>query len=101
MNETLRDVIFCISFYTGLIIILVLFIANFHQLGNVDKNSRTSCTNIRKFYKDNIIFDKFYIACDEGFTGNITANQYTSIEEGENYTIMFTNGGRIYSLEKR
>ena len=77
-----------------------IFIKGIDENSKEDKDSISTCTNIKKFYKDDIFFDNFYIACDEPINREISPDLYTRIEEGENYIITFTKGGDIYSIEK-
>ena len=91
-------------FYLILYIVLfafgIIFIIAVDENTKEDKDSVSTCTNIKKFYKDDIFFDNFYIACDEPINSEISPELYTRIVEGEDYIITFTKGGKIYSIVK-
>ena len=78
----------------------VMFMIAIDEQTKEDKDSISTCTNIKKFYKDDIFFDNFYIACDEPINREISPELYTRIVEGEDYIITFTKGGDIYSIVK-
>lgn len=57
------------------------------------------CKNVQKLYKDDILFDNFYISCNDA-TLEIGKELYTRIIENEDYKITYNNLGGIYSVEK-
>lgn len=65
-----------------------------------DKENIKQCTNLKKFYKDDIVFDNFYVACDEPINLEVSPELYTRLVDGENYKITFNKLGGIYLIEK-
>ena len=92
--------LFYLVLFIGMFVLAVVFMIGINENTKEDKDNVSTCTNIKKFYKDDILFDNFYIACDEPINREITPELYTRIVEGENYIITFTKGGDIYSIEK-
>lgn len=92
--------LFYLVLFIGMFVLAVDFMAGINESTKEDKDSVSTCTNIKKFYKDDIFFDNFYIACDEPINREISPELYTRIVDGEDYIITFTKGGNIYSIEK-
>jgi hypothetical protein len=70
------------------------------QAETEDKYNRVKCTNVKKMYKNDILFDNFYIACDESMTVEIDAELFVRIEEGQDYIITHNKLGGLYSFKK-
>lgn len=92
--------LFYLVLFIGMFVLAFVFMAGINESTKEDKDSVSTCTNIKKFYKDDIFFDNFYIACDEPINREISPELYTRIVDGEDYIITFTKGGDIYSIEK-
>ena len=92
--------LFYLVLFIGMFVLAFVFMAEINESTKEDKDSVSTCTNITKFYKDDIFFDNFYIACDEPINREISPELYTRIVDGEDYIITFTKGGDIYSIEK-
>ena len=103
MSKSLENIlkiifyIIIISFEIGLIVLMYIV---FEENSKPDNNSISKCTNIKKFYKDDLLFDNFYIACDEPINIEVKPELYTRIVEGENYIITFNKTGGLYSIVK-
>ena len=92
--------LFYLVLFIGMFVLAFVFMAGINESTKEDKDSVSTCTNIKKFYKDDIFFDNFYIACDEPINREISPELYTRIVDGEDYIITFTKGGDIYSIVK-
>lgn len=92
--------LFYLVLFIGMFVLAVVFMVGINESTKEDKDSVSTCTNIKKFYKDDVLFDNFYIACDEPINLEISPELYTRIVEGKNYIITFTKGGDIYSIVK-
>lgn len=57
------------------------------------------CKNVKKLYKDDILFDNFYISCNNT-TIEIGKELYTRIIENKDYKITYNDLGGIYLVEK-
>ena len=91
MNEKLLDIIYII-----VIILVISSIFGFMYWFGIasdtpDKTNIKECTNVKKLYKDDILFDNFYIACDEPINLEVSPELYTRIIEGKNYIITYIN----------
>lgn len=98
--EKVLKIIFYIIILSFEIGFVVLMCIGFEENNKPDNNSISKCTNIKKFYKDDLLFDNFYIACDEPINLEIEPELYTRIEEGKNYIITFNKVGGLYSIVK-
>lgn len=67
--------------------------------GEKPSNNITICKNAQKLYKDDILFDNFYISCNDT-TLEISKELYTRIIENEDYKITYNKIGGIYLVEK-
>lgn len=92
--------LFYLVLFIGMFVLAFVFMVGINESTKEDKDSVSTCTNIKKFYKDDIFFDNFYIACDEPINREISPELYTRIVDGEDYIITFTKGGDIYSIVK-
>ena len=92
MSETLFDLIAGIIAVVFFSCITIICIVREKELKENPKIETKQCTNIKKFYKDDILFDNFYIACDEPINLEIGPELYTRIIEGKNYKIEYKNG---------
>lgn len=68
------------------------------------KNTKPSdnvviCKNVQKLYKDDILFDNFYISCNDK-TIEVGKELYTRIIQDKDYKIIYNNLGGIYLVEK-
>ena len=86
--------------FSFIIVAFILFIAILVNGTTPNKENIKQCTNLKKFYKDDIFFDNFYVACDETINLEISPDLYTRLVEGENYKITFNKSGGLYSIEK-
>lgn len=57
------------------------------------------CKNVQKLYKDDILFDNFYISCNDK-TIEVGKELYTRIIQDKDYKITYNNLGGIYLVEK-
>ena len=57
------------------------------------------CKNVQKLYKEDILFDNFYISCNDT-TIEIGKELYTRIVENKDYKITYNNMGGIYLVER-
>ena len=76
------------------LLIIFIILANPKPSNNI-----VICKNVQKLYKDDILFDNFYISCNDK-TVEIGKELYTRIIENKDYKITYNNLGGIYLVEK-
>lgn len=76
------------------LLIVFIVIGNFKSSDNI-----VICKNVQKLYKDDILFDNFYISCNDK-TIEVGKELYTRIIQGKDYKITYNNLGGIYLVEK-
>ena len=84
------------------IIAFVLLIFGAKKLDNYlnKENKIITCNNVKTFYKDNLLFDKFYITCDNGQTIEIRkADIFAKFQNGENYELHFSRDNTILDVK--
>lgn len=96
-NKFLENIIIFI-FYTLLFSVPVFFLIIFNN-GLKESKKITICKNVQKFYKDDILFDNFYVTCNDN-TLKIGPELYTRIIENSNYKIIWNKMGGIYKIER-
>lgn len=100
MIEKIFEIVDYVCFIFLCLIPLFFVIIFSEQANTPDQKSATNCTNIKKLYKDDILFDNFYLSCDEPITVEVDAQLFSRIEEGKNYTVIFNSLGGVYSIER-
>jgi len=70
----------------------------FYKDTNTASNNIKICNNVQKLYKDDILFDNFYISCNDE-TIEIDKKLFTRVIEGKNYKITYNKNGGIYLVE--
>lgn len=85
-------------FIIGIISIFCIIIVHFKNMDKPSNNIEV-CKNVQKLYKDDILFDNFYISCNHN-TIEITKELYVRIIEGKDYKVTYKNSGDLYSIEK-
>lgn len=96
-NKFLENIIIFI-FYTLLFSVPVSFLIMFNN-GLKESKKFTICKNVQKLYKDDILFDNFYITCNDK-TLKIDPELYTRIIEDNHYKIIWNKIGGIYKIER-
>lgn len=97
MKEKILELIF------GIFIVFLFFSPLIIAIG-LHENQKPSndieiCKNVQKLYKDDILFDNFYISCNDK-TIEIGKELYTRIIENKDYKIIYNQFGGIYKIEK-
>ena len=100
IKDRLLNILVYFVCFLFIIIVSMLFIKILDNSTTPDKENIKQCTNLKKFYKDDIFFDNFYVACDEPINLEISPDLYTRLVEGENYKITFYKSGDLYSMER-
>ena len=100
MVKTKENILeYTVGFIFILVPVLIMFIA-LTTLGNPEASDNiVVCNNVQKLYKDDVLFDNFYISCNDE-TIEIGKELYVRIIEGEDYKITYNNLGGIYLVEK-
>ena len=77
---------------------IIAFIFTFDD-GTKKSDNYVICKNVQKLYKDDILFDNFYISCNDT-TIEIGTELFARIVEGKDYKVTYNKMGGIYLVEK-
>ena len=98
MKEKTIEILCYLMFSLMIISIFGIFIYAFgYQANKIQKS--VSCKNVRTPKKDDLIFDNYYVICDNNKSYEIDFELYSKIIEGNDYIINFNELGGIYSIE--
>lgn len=93
-------VLFYSIFSLGVLSILGTFYYAFcYQANRIQKS--VSCNNVRTPKKDDLIFDNYYVICDNNKSYEIGFELYSKLIEGNDYIINFNELGGIYSINSQ
>ena len=100
IKDRMLNILVYLACFSYIIVAFILYITILDNITTPDEENIKQCTNLKKFYKDDIFFDNFYVVCDEPINLEISPDLYTRLVEGENYKITYNKSGALYSIEK-